>query len=51
VWPHENSLIALGMRRYGFAAEAAAVARDHKIRIRVKKIRYALDFFESVFPA
>ena len=28
VWPHDNSLIALGMRRYGFDAEAAAVARD-----------------------
>jgi glycogen debranching enzyme len=28
VWPHDNSLIALGMRRYGFSAEAAAVARD-----------------------
>jgi glycogen debranching enzyme len=28
VWPHDNSLIALGMRRYGFASEAAAVARD-----------------------
>ena len=28
VWPHDSSLIALGMRRYGFAAEAAAVARD-----------------------
>jgi glycogen debranching enzyme len=28
VWPHDNALIALGMRRYGFAAEAAAVARD-----------------------
>jgi glycogen debranching enzyme len=28
VWLHDNSLIALGMRRYGFAAEAAAVARD-----------------------
>ena len=27
-WPHDNSLIALGMRRYGFPAEAAAVARD-----------------------
>ncbi len=23
VWPHDNSIIALGMRRYGFAAEAA----------------------------
>jgi glycogen debranching enzyme len=28
VWPHDNALIALGMRRYGFAAETAAVARD-----------------------
>jgi glycogen debranching enzyme len=27
VWPHDNSLIASGMRRYGFAAEAAIVAR------------------------
>jgi glycogen debranching enzyme len=28
VWPHDNALIALGMRRYGYAVEAAAVARD-----------------------
>jgi glycogen debranching enzyme len=28
VWPHDNSLIALGMRRYGFAVEAAEVARQ-----------------------
>jgi glycogen debranching enzyme len=28
VWPHDNSLIALGFRRYGFAAEAARVAHD-----------------------
>jgi glycogen debranching enzyme len=28
VWPHDNSLIALGLRRYGFAAEAAEVARQ-----------------------
>jgi glycogen debranching enzyme len=28
VWPHDNSLIALGMRRYGFDVEAAALARD-----------------------
>jgi len=28
VWPHDNSLIAMGMRRYGFVTEAAAVARD-----------------------
>ncbi|MEI7711933.1 MAG: glycogen debranching N-terminal domain-containing protein [Rhodospirillales bacterium] len=27
VWPHDNSLIALGMCRYGFHAQAATVAR------------------------
>lgn len=26
VWPHDNSLIALGLRRYGFARESARVA-------------------------
>ena len=28
VWPHDNGIIALGFRRYGFAAEAAEVARQ-----------------------
>jgi glycogen debranching enzyme len=28
VWPHDNSLIALGFKRYGFHAEAAQIARD-----------------------
>jgi glycogen debranching enzyme len=28
VWPHDNGLIALGFKRYGFAQEAARVARD-----------------------
>jgi glycogen debranching enzyme len=28
VWPHDNSIIALGFKRYGFASEAAQVARD-----------------------
>ncbi len=28
VWPHDNGIIALGFRRYGFAAEAARIARD-----------------------
>ncbi|HEX4709602.1 glycogen debranching N-terminal domain-containing protein [Phenylobacterium sp.] len=27
VWPHDNGLIALGFRRYGFVEEAALVAR------------------------
>ncbi len=28
VWPHDNGIIALGFKRYGFAAEAAHIARD-----------------------
>jgi glycogen debranching enzyme len=28
VWPHDNGLISLGFRRYGFAAESCCVARD-----------------------
>jgi glycogen debranching enzyme len=28
VWPHDNGIIALGMKRYGFAAEASRIARD-----------------------
>jgi glycogen debranching enzyme len=28
VWPHDNGIIALGFRRYGFATEAARIFRD-----------------------
>src|SRR6266540_1674883 len=28
VWPHDNGIIALGFKRYGFSSEAARVARD-----------------------
>jgi glycogen debranching enzyme len=28
VWPHDNSLIALGFKRYGFAREVGLIARD-----------------------
>jgi glycogen debranching enzyme len=28
VWPHDNGIIALGFKRYGFGAEAARVAHD-----------------------
>ena len=28
VWPHDNGIIALGFRRYGFLAEASQIARD-----------------------
>jgi glycogen debranching enzyme len=28
VWPHDNGIIALGFKRYGFTDEAARIARD-----------------------
>jgi glycogen debranching enzyme len=28
VWPHDNSIIAMGFKSYGFAAEAAQIAHD-----------------------
>jgi glycogen debranching enzyme len=28
IWPHDNSIIALGFKRYGFAKEVARIARD-----------------------
>jgi glycogen debranching enzyme len=28
VWPHDNGIIAMGFKRYGFAQEAARIARD-----------------------
>ena len=28
VWPHDNGILALGFKRYGFADEAAQIARD-----------------------
>jgi glycogen debranching enzyme len=28
VWPHDNAIIALGFKRYGFSAETARIARD-----------------------
>jgi glycogen debranching enzyme len=28
VWPHDNAIIAMGFRRYGFVEEAASIAHD-----------------------
>ncbi len=28
IWPHDNGIIAMGFKRYGFAKEAAMIARD-----------------------
>lgn len=28
IWPHDNGIIALGFKRYGFGSQSAAIARD-----------------------
>jgi glycogen debranching enzyme len=56
VWPHDNAIIALGMRRYGFAAEAAMVARDvisaakHFLFNQLPELYAGLDRSDTYFP-
>jgi len=35
VWPHDNGIIALGFKRYGFVAEAARIVRDISKTVKV----------------
>ena len=56
VWPHDNSLIALGFKRYGFAAEAAAIARgiseaaSHFLLNQLPELYAGIDRAASPFP-
>jgi glycogen debranching enzyme len=56
VWPHDNGFIALGMRRYGFDAEALQVARDvsrtasYFIRHRLPELYAGLQRTPTTFP-
>jgi glycogen debranching enzyme len=56
VWPHDNSLIALGFRRYGYAAEAAAIARgiseaaSHFLLNQLPELYAGIDRSTSPFP-
>jgi glycogen debranching enzyme len=56
VWPHDNSIIALGFRRYGFGAEAAALARDisgaasHFLNNQLPELFGGLQRDEETFP-
>jgi glycogen debranching enzyme len=56
VWPHDNAIIALGFRRYGFAAEAAAVARaisdaaSHFLSNQLPELYAGLQREDSNFP-
>jgi glycogen debranching enzyme len=56
VWPHDNAIIALGFKRYGFGAEAARIARDisgaasHFLFNQLPELYTALDRDETNFP-
>lgn len=56
VWPHDNALIAAGCRRYGFAAEAAQIARDisgaasHFMLSQMPELYAGIDRDGTAFP-
>jgi glycogen debranching enzyme len=56
VWPHDNAIIALGFKRYGFGAEAAKIARDisdaggHFLSYQLPELYSAVDRNEKGFP-
>jgi glycogen debranching enzyme len=56
VWPHDNAIIALGFKRYGFGAEAARIARDisdagsHFLLNQLPELYTTLEHDEIGFP-
>jgi glycogen debranching enzyme len=56
VWPHDNSLIALGFKRYGFSTEACQIARDvsraagHFLMNQLPELYSGLQRVEGGFP-
>jgi glycogen debranching enzyme len=51
VWPHDNAIIAMGFKYYGFAAEAARVAHDISIaagHFRLNQLSELYTAFERV---
>ena len=56
VWPHDNGLIALGLRRYGFATEAGRLARDisraasYFVQHRMPELYAGLQHDQASFP-
>jgi glycogen debranching enzyme len=56
VWPHDNGIIALGLKRYGFAPEAARVFRDvseaasHFVSHRLPELYGGLERRPGTFP-
>ncbi|MGI8550423.1 MAG: amylo-alpha-1,6-glucosidase [Dehalococcoidia bacterium] len=56
VWPHDNGIIALGFKRYGFAAEASRIARDiseaagHFASYRLPELYAGIERRPGTFP-
>jgi glycogen debranching enzyme len=56
VWPHDNAIIALGFKRYGFVAEAARIARDisdaasHFLSNRLPELYTTIERDAASFP-
>jgi glycogen debranching enzyme len=56
VWPHDNSLIALGFKRYGFPAETSAIAlgitdaAEHFLLNQLPELYAGIDRATSPFP-
>ncbi len=56
VWPHDNAIIALGFKFYGFSAEAARIAHDistaasHFLLNQLPELYTAFERDETTFP-
>jgi glycogen debranching enzyme len=56
VWPHDNAIIAMGFRRYGFADQAAQIAHDisfagsHFLLNQLPELYTAFERNETNFP-
>ena len=56
VWPHDNAIIALGFKRYGFGVEAARIARDiseagsHFLSNQLPELYTTIERTEDSFP-
>jgi len=56
VWPHDNAIIAVGFKRYGFHTEAARIAHDvsvaasHFLLNQLPELYTASERNESNFP-
>ncbi len=56
VWPHDNAIIAMGFKFYGFGAEAARIAHDisiaasHFLLNQLPELYTAFERHETTFP-